>query len=170
MLINRNSQEEALYEWAAWYFDHQKLYGETARILKEAGRNKITAPWIELHRSIALLRDGKINESEKILKEASAFQEGKRSRNWRIPANLGRIQESRRAISGALDYYEAAAVIAAEQGFREKPERAILQMRISRCLEALGHPREAARAMEYAAELDPDSLFIRRELRRFENR
>lgn len=170
MLINRNRQEEALYEWAAWYFDHQKIYGETARLLKEAERSGISANWIQLHKGLALSREGKINESEKIFNEALAESEGKQIIDWRLYANLGRINENRRAVSAALAQYEAAAAIAAAEGPRGKPDRALLQMRISRCLEALGRSREAERAMEYALELDPDNLIIRRELRRLEGR
>ena len=170
MLINRNSEDESVYEWAALYFDHQKLYGETERLLKEAGRKGMAAAWIELHRSLALLRDGKINEAEKILKNASALQNNMRRRDWRIPANLGRIQENRRAVSAALNYYEEASRLAEEQRLTDKPSAALLQMRISRCLEALDRKREAARTMEYAAELDPQNIIIRRELRRLESR
>ena len=170
MLINRNAEDEDLYEWAAWYFDHQKLYGETERLLKEAGRKGMASPWIELYKSLFLLRDGKINEAEKILKNASVRQDDRRWRNWRIQANLGRIHENRRAFSAALDYYEEAARMTGEQRFMDKPSAALLQMRIGRCLEALGRAREAARVMGYAAELDPQNLNIVRELRRLEGR
>ena len=168
MLLNRNSEEELLYEWAAWYFDHQKLYGETARVIKAAERKGIKSPWMELHKSLALLENGKTNESEKLLKEALAFQGNKLSKNWRIAANLGRIQESRRAISIALDHYENAAQAAAEEVPVNNKDRSLLQMRISRCLEALGRQRDAERAMAFAAELDASSPVIRRELRRLE--
>ena len=172
MLIGRNSEEEALYKWAAWYFDHQRLYEETARIIKEANRKGMTGSWTELHKSLALMRDGKLNEAEKVLKDASVSRENNRlmaayNRDWRIPANLGRIQESRRAVSLALEYYEEAAAMAAEQLFTDRPAAALLQIRISRCLEALGRTQEAWRAMEYAVELDPENLAARRELRRF---
>ena len=168
MLINRNTEADAIYEWAAWYFDHQKLYGETERLLKAAERRGISAPWTSLHRGLALLRDGRIGDGEIILREVS--QGDRPLRDWRFPANLGRVQETRRAISQALEYYEEAARIAADQHFADKPSRAQLQMRISRCMEALGRPREAFRAIEMAGELDGDNLMIRRELRRFEGR
>ena len=156
MLIERNNENDALYEWAAWYFDHQKLYAETQRLLREADRKAMSGSWIDLHRSLALIRDGKTPEGEKILKDAE-----RRYPDWRIYANLGRIQESRRAVNAAVEYYEAAAALV-----RENTAAALVQMRLSRCLQALGRGRESLRALEYAQELDPDNLNIRRELAR----
>lgn len=173
MLINRHSADEALYEWAAWYFDHQKLYEETARVMKEAERRAMSGSWLALHRSLALLLAGKTGEAEKILKDeylkgspdwrvpASPDWRIPANPDWRVPANLGRIQESRRAIALALEYYEAAAGLV-----RENKAAARIQMRVSRCLAALGQTRESRRALETALELDPDDINIRRELRR----
>jgi tetratricopeptide (TPR) repeat protein len=157
LLLGRNPGDEALHEWAAWYFDHQKLYDETDRLLKEASRRGMTGTWLDLHNSLALIREGKTAEGEKILREARG-----RSQDWRIPANLGRIHEGRRAISVALEHYEAAAALV--KG--DNSAAAQVQLRISRCLETLGHTRESRRALEYALELDPDNLAIRREIRR----
>ena len=160
LLLGRNPEDEALYEWAAWYFDYQRLYTESAQLLKEAVRKGMSGSWIDLHRSFALLRDGKTAEGEKILKEALRTQGGSGSVDWRIPANLGRIQESRRAISSAIEYYEAAAALV-----KEKPAAALVQLRLSRCLQAVGRSSDSRKALEYAAELDPDNLNIRREIR-----
>ena len=167
MLLGRNSENEELFEWAAWYFDHQKLYDETGRLLKEAARNGMTGSWMDFHRSLALLEEGKTAEAEKIL---LALYSGQNPPDWRIPANLGRIQEGRRAVSAALKQYEEAAALAANQKPMEKADAARLQMRLSRCLEALGRTRESRRALEAALELDPENLDIRRELRRFDAR
>ena len=172
MLIGRNSEEESIYEWAAWYFDHQKLYNETERLLKEARRKGMAGVWTQLHLGLALLREGKINEGESVLKEAYASTNinvssgNGRIRDWRLPANLGRIQENKRTISTALEYYETAASMANGQ----KSDIALLQMRTSRCLEALGRTGEAWRALERAVELDPENLMARRELKRLEGR
>ena len=170
MLLGRHPEDEELYEWAAWYFDHQRLYDESSRVLKEAARKGMVGVWLDLHRSLALIREGKIADGEKILREAMFREAGRR--DWRIPANLGRIQEGRRAISTALEYYEAAATLVKDKvslgdmvSGGERPNAARLQMRISRCLEALGRHAESRRAIEYALELDPDNIFIRRELR-----
>jgi len=173
LLLGRHPDTEALYEWAAWYFDHQKLYGESSRLLAEAARfaarsadrKAITGSWYKMHSALTLIRDGKIAEGEKILKEIGAG-----STDWRIPANLGCIQESRRAISAALDYYQAAAALVSNQLPAEKSDAALVQMRLSRCLETLGRIDESRRALEYAQELDPANLDIRRELRRLNTR
>ena len=104
------------------------------------------------------MREGKITEAEKILQ---AHYQNPRSIDWRIAANLGRIQESRRAISSALEYYQSAAA-----QVRDKPSAAQVQMRLSRCLEALGRSDESRRALEQARELDPGNINIRREYAR----
>ena len=167
MLLGRNRENEDLFEWAAWYFDHQKLYDESSRLLKEAARNGMTASWLDFHRGLALLREGNTGEAETIFREARLK---KRPADWRIPANLGRIQESRRAVSAALEFYEEAAVLAAANYAAKKAGAAPLQLRLSRCLEALGRTREARRALESALEADPENFDIRRELRRFDSR
>ena len=180
LLLGRHSDDEDIYEWAAWFFDHQKLYDETVRLFKEADRKGMNGTWLDLHKSLGFLREGKITEGEKILLniysreanflEASFRKTGlqgtySRETDWRIPANLGRVQESRRAISSALEYYEAAAM-AADPRFTEKTDSALLQMRLSRCLETLGRTGESRRAIETAFELDPDNINIRREYTR----
>ena len=159
LLLGRNPGEEALFEWAAWYFDFQKLGDESAFLLKEAGRRGMTGAWIDLHRGLALLREGKISEGERVFKETAA------STDWRILANLGRIEENRRNISSALEYYSRAAAQISMQNQAKNSDAALIQMRLSRCLQALGRFDESRKAMEYASELDPENLNIRRELR-----
>jgi len=161
-LLNRSGDNPDLYEWAAWYFEYQKLYSEIAVLLKEASRKGMTGSWFDLHTSLALIRDGKIQEAEKILE---ARYRDPSLADWRIVANLGRIQESRRAISTALDYYQAAAALV-----KDKPSAALVQLRLGRCLEALGRMAESYRAIELAYELDSDNINVRREFRRIEGR
>ena len=156
MLLNRHEENEDLHEWAAWYFDHQRLYGETLRVLRNTSRSGMTGTWIDLHRGLALIREGNLNEGEMIFREGPGY-----NTDWRFPANLGRIQEGRRAISSALAYYEAAAALVTEN-----KNAAQIQLRISRCLEALGRAAESRRALERALELDPENLHIHREIRR----
>jgi len=158
MLLGRHPSNEAVYEWAAWFFDLKNLYSETDRLLLEANRKEMFGSWYDLHRGLALLRAGRTDEGERLFKEAV---QGSIPPDWRILANLGRINESRRAISTALEYYESAAALVGD-----KASTARVQMRISRCLESLGRLEESRRAVEYAYELDPDDINIRRELRR----
>jgi hypothetical protein len=158
MLLERHGEAEAIYEWAAWYFDEQKLYDETSRLIKEAERKGISGSWLALHRGMNLIREGKIADGEKVFQESLS----RGAEDWRIYASLGRIQESRRNISSALDYYESAAALV-----KNKSSAAQLQARLSRCLEALDRIEESRRALEYALELDPENINIRREQRRF---
>ena len=160
LLLNRHPGDEAIHEWAAWYFEHRRLYSEIVRLLNEASRQGMSGDWIYLHWALALMRAGDTTEGERILREV-----GTGARDWRFFANLGRIYEDRRQISAALSAYETAALLV-----RDRIDAARIQMRISRCLEALGRRTESRAAMERALELDPDNLNIRRELRRFEIR
>jgi tetratricopeptide (TPR) repeat protein len=165
LLLNRHPGEEALHEWAAWYFDQRRLFPESARLLRDAARKGMSGTWLDLHRGLALIREGKIAEGEKILREAGADSQGPAgSPDWRIFANLGRIYESRRQISAALEAYETAAVLVLYTAAAQ------IQLRLSRCLEALGRRQESRYALERALEFDPDDLNIRRELRRFDSR
>jgi pentatricopeptide repeat protein len=158
MLLGRHPSNEAVYEWAAWFFELKKLYSETDRLLLEANRKGMYGSWYDLHRGLALLRAGRTDEGERLFKEAV---QSSVSPDWRILANLGRINENRRAISTALEYYESATALVSDRA-----STAQVQMRISRCLETLGRLEESRRAVEYAYELDPDDISIRRELRR----
>ena len=155
LLVNRHSEDELIYQWAAWYFEHQRLYAEVEHLLLEAERNGMTGSWVNLHRGLAYLRRGNIAEAERTFREAPASI-------WQIYANLGRIQEDRRAISSALAYYEAAAAIVTGN-----TNAALLQVRISRNLEALGRVSESRRALERALELDSENLNIRRQVSLF---
>jgi tetratricopeptide (TPR) repeat protein len=162
VLLSRLNDDADVYEWAAWYFEHQRLYPEMTRLLKEAGRKGMAGSWFDLHSSLALIRDGRISEAERILQ--SRFRDIA-SPDWRIAANLGRIHESRRAISSALEYYQAAAALV-----KDKPSAALVQMRLARCFEALGRVAESDRAIELAFELDSGNINVRREFRRIEGR
>jgi tetratricopeptide (TPR) repeat protein len=166
ILLGRHPEDERLYQWAAYFFDHQRQYGETAMLLRNAANRQIFGPWIDLHRALALLREGKTNGGEKILKDA--LNNGRLSPDaaWLYNANLGRIFEGRRSFSAALEYYETAASLVSSTRMPEKAAAALVQLRVSRCLQALGRDRESRRAVEYALELDPDNLNARQELHR----
>ena len=156
LLLARHPQEDMLYEWALWYFDHQRLYGESALLFQAAARNYVEGSWMELHRALAHIVEGRLDEGERIL--LALLEHGS---DWRAAANLGRIQESRRSIGSALVFYEMAASMV-----NDRIAAAQIQLRISRCLDALGRFQEGRRALQYALELDPDNLHIHREIRR----
>jgi tetratricopeptide (TPR) repeat protein len=160
LLLGHHPESEALYQWAAWYFDRQKFYTETAQLIKIIGQREISAPWAELVQALALLREGDIGEGLKILE--TEFKKNPAG-DWRVPANLARTMESRRSVSAALDYYQRAVALT-----DSRQSLAVLQLRISRCLEALGRFEESRRALEYALELDPENYNVRTEIWRLD--
>ncbi|MDR2364148.1 MAG: hypothetical protein LBD65_07010 [Spirochaetaceae bacterium] len=157
LLLGRHPRDERLYQWGAAYFDLQKRYDETAVLIKTAGYYRVGGDWIDLNQGLRLVREGRLDEGEALLKALSG-------RFWQADAALARILEARRSNAAALDYYEAAA---ARVG--DKKSAARIQLHIARCLRALGRDREIRRVLEYAGDLDPENLNVRLELRRLEN-
>ncbi|MCL2008568.1 MAG: hypothetical protein FWG77_10850 [Treponema sp.] len=153
MLINRHTDSEELYEWAAWYFDFQRQYQENILLLRNAQRLGMSGQWLNTHRGLALIREGRTAEGERFFLEGGGL--------WHHYANLGLMQEGRGNISAALEYYRLAS---AHVSHRQQQAR--LQLYISRCFNALGREAEGRRAIEQAYELDPDNIIIRREFTR----
>jgi tetratricopeptide (TPR) repeat protein len=160
LLLNRYPQAEELYRWGAWYFDRQRQYPETALLLRQARLNGIDDAALVLHEAFRLIREGRLDEAEALLKEASLSPRA-HTGIWQVPANLGLIAESRRALSRALEYYESAASLV-----KDRPGAARVQLRIARCLHILGRDEDSRRALETVLELEPENLNARMELRR----
>ena len=156
-LLNRYTEDEDLYKWAAWYFDYHRLFSETNMLLRNAQRNGMSGNWFDLHRGLDLIRDGYISEGERVFIDAADRPDA----SWQVYANLARIQEYRQDYSAALGLYQSAAAMV-----RERPQAAQLQFRIHHCLNALGRSVESRRALELAFELDPDDINIRSEFGR----
>jgi hypothetical protein len=156
LVLGRHPGERELYQWAAYYFDRQKRYAETAQLLRTAGYYSIDEPWMALHASLGLMRAGNYNEAETLLR-------GIGGQAWQVPANIGRILEAKRSNAEALDSYEIAASLV-----RDNRDAARVQLRIARCLRALGRDRESRRVLEYAKSLDGENPLIRLELERLE--
>jgi tetratricopeptide (TPR) repeat protein len=194
-LVNRHPGNEGLFQWAAWFFDFERRYSETALLVHNAERNGIAAPWLELHKAFALIREDNLNEAENILLAVEKGS-GRYGGFWQIPANLGLIQDVRRNPRGALELYETAAGMeaalvnrlrgaekvpgvrvpepAAEVADRCSPpelqDAARVQLRIARCLRSLGRESESRRALDYALDLDPDNIEAALEKKRLESR
>ena len=111
---------------------------------------QINAPWMDLCRSLSLIREGRMDDGFRILEELSSDNPYS---DWRIPANIARVLESQNFIPAALTNYEIAARLT-----RNPRDSSLVQVRIGRCLEALGQREESRRALEYAMELDPDNF------------
>jgi tetratricopeptide (TPR) repeat protein len=158
LLLDRYPGDPDLYQWGAYYFDHQKQYAETAQLLRTAGFNNIDEPWMKLHGGLGLIMRGELNAAEELFRSTGD------TGVWQIPANLARILEAKRSTAAALEYYEIAA--SQVTGSREA---ARIQLRIARCLRTLGRGREVRRVLEYALSLDSENLNIRLELQRQES-
>ncbi|MCL2834877.1 MAG: hypothetical protein FWD78_17030 [Treponema sp.] len=161
LLLGRHPQSQQLYQWGAWFFDRQKLYTETAQLLKIAGRQGFTDPWVNIHYGLSLLKDGRIDEGYKLLQ---AEYQRNILQDWRIPADMAAVNEYRRSLSAALELYQAAAALAVNPVDLSK-----IQFRLFRCLETLGKFDEGLKALEYAVELNPDDLNSAMELWRLES-
>ena len=158
LLLNRHPGDARIYRWAAYYFDRQHRYEDTALVLKEAAHNQVEGPWVELHRGLTLLREGRLAEGDALLAELAAAS---RFIPWQVFANLGRVQEARRRPTQALESYETAAGLAG----RDR-DAVRVQLGIARCLRSLGREQELRRVLEYALDLDPENLNVRLELHR----
>jgi hypothetical protein len=115
MLLSRHT-DDRLYEWAAWYFDFQHRYEDTALALRNAGINRVEGPWSALHRAYALVREHQYTEAEKLLQsivrspQETKSAPGRRTQPlWQAAANLAILLEKRNNFQEALQYYEIAA-------------------------------------------------------------
>jgi tetratricopeptide (TPR) repeat protein len=153
LLLNRHPGDGRLFEWAAWYFDFQRRYEETALALRNAGINQVEGSWAALHRAFALVRESRLDEAEKTLRgvvrlprekaasSGGAEPEAPGGQNspgaaagdrrdqplWQISANLGLLLDLRRNPQEALRYYEIAAGIlaAGDRLFAQVPPPAV---------------------------------------------
>ncbi|MDR3114016.1 MAG: tetratricopeptide repeat protein [Treponema sp.] len=155
LLLNRYPRDERLYPWAAYFFDYQRRYTETALLIKTARLYNVQGSWIPIHDSLHLLMEGHLEEAEEQLSSLSA------NPIWQVPANMGLLLEARRAPTAALESYQGATALVGE------PEAAAkIHFRIGRCLRMLGRDRESRQAFERTLELDPRYLNARLELQR----
>jgi tetratricopeptide (TPR) repeat protein len=158
MLLSRHPWDERLYRWGAYFFERQRQYNESALLLKQARMSGMNGSWLDLHEALACIREGRLNDAETLLQKASQD-----SGSWQVFANLGLLEESRRAVSSALRFYETASSL-----IKNNVDAAGIQVRIARCLRSLGRDQEIRRVLEYAIDLDPDNLNALLELHRLE--
>ena len=158
LLLGRHPGEAELYRWAAWYFDRQRQFSETALLLRQARMNGVESPDFALHNAFQLILGGRQAEAETLLEEGAP-----NAVVWQIQANLGLIMESRRSLSAALDYYERAAALA-----KDPLSEAKVRLRMARCLRLLGRNRESRDSLERVLELDNGNLSARLEMQRLD--
>jgi tetratricopeptide (TPR) repeat protein len=152
LLLGRHPEEDRLYRWGLWYFNFQRQYGEAGILLKTAGRHGMGGPWFDLNAALPLMRQGKLDEAEELLR---ASREGG---FWQAEANLGRILESRRAPRAALEQYEIAS-----SRIDDPAAASRVQFRMAGCFRALGLTEDYRRALRRSLELNPDNLPARLE-------
>jgi tetratricopeptide (TPR) repeat protein len=181
LLLGRRAGRSDLFQWAAWYLNLQRNYGEAALLLRTAARQNMGGPWLDFFRAIALVHEGDLNQAEDILRgfsgdaapaasAANSPLEGQNALTAAALANLGRILEARRALARAIEYYERASALLLDGALPQDSGNfetcARVQLCIARCLLALGRPQESRRALEFALDLNPDNLNARLELDR----
>jgi tetratricopeptide (TPR) repeat protein len=153
LLLGRHPEEERLYQWGLWYFNFQRKYEETGILVKTAGRRG-GGPWLDLNAALPLMREGKLEEAEKLLRAS------REAGLWQSDANLGLILESRRAPRAALEQYGIAS-----SRINDPLAASRVQFRMAGCFKALGQIEEYRRALRRSLELNPDNLPARLELR-----
>ena len=165
LLLERYPQNENLHQWGVWYFDLQRSYSESALLLKVAARQNFQGSWFNIHEGLRLTREGFLDAAEETFTAIPV-----NSNTWTAQANLGRIYETYRAPSRALEQYEkAAAAIHTEKMPESRLKNASrIQFRISQCYRTLGKKEECRRALECAINLNPDNLSARLELGRLD--
>jgi tetratricopeptide (TPR) repeat protein len=157
LLLDRHYDDENLYRWVSWLMVFQREYDELNILLKRrVSDNYQSSEWTKLYKSIQLMRDGEIDTAMNLLQEIPEGNAG-----WYVYANRGRIFESLRSFSKALEQYDLAV--------EKKPEKkssSKIKFNTARCLTAMSLPADARHALEDALNFDPDNLSARLEYER----
>jgi tetratricopeptide (TPR) repeat protein len=166
LLLDRYSQVEVMYQWGAWYFDLQRNYAESAKLLQIAARHDFTGDWMGLHGALQYIREGNLSTAEDML--ARVISDDQTADDyWAAAANLGRVLESLLAPARALENYEKAMVVLTELDDEAAWQTASkIQVRIALCHKTFGRIDESRHALEYALDLNPENLNARLELGR----
>jgi len=160
MLLDRHSENEDLYKWAAWHFFFQRRYDEIPIFLDRLDLHNPEYAWVDLYKALKLMNDGNLQAAENILLSIPENNAG-----WTVNANLGRIYDEVRSPSRALHQYELAA---SKLEFLPQSGKAAsrVRQRIASCFTALNRQNDAMRALLTAIDLDPENNNARLELER----
>jgi Tfp pilus assembly protein PilF len=166
LLVDRYPHLEDIYQWGAWYFDLQRNYSESAKLLQLAARQNFTGDWMNLHGALQHIREGNLGAAEDML-VGIIFDTQNSGNHWAAAANLGRVRESLLAPARAMESYERAMAVLTESDNDAAWQTASrIQVRIALCLKTFGRIDESRRALEYALDLNPENLTARLELSR----
>ncbi|MDR0303108.1 MAG: hypothetical protein LBI04_12455, partial [Treponema sp.] len=140
-LLLERLENEDLYRWAAWLMAFQRDYDELNILLKRLVSERRQSPeWISFYRAIQLMREGEIDSAFDILE--SIPQE---SAEWYVYANLGRILETQRSLSRAVEQYNLAA-----EKVPDNKTASRIQYNLSKCYSVMGRAVESRLALEDA--------------------
>jgi len=154
LLLGNYPEDRNIYDWANWYFIHQRNYPETVLLLRAGARRDYQFP---LSEAIVSINEGNFDNAEDILSALSAGGNG----TWEAQANLARVMELRHAPRQALEYYEKASATV-----DNNIDASRIKFRIAQCHKSLGNINDVRRALESALELNDDNHSARLELSR----
>jgi tetratricopeptide (TPR) repeat protein len=157
MLLDRHPENEDLYRWVSWLMVFQREYDELNILLKRhVSDNYQSSEWTKLYKSIQLMRGGETDTALDLLQEIPED-----SARWYVYANRGRLFETLRSFSKALEQYNLAIEKKPEKKFASK-----ILFNTARCYTAISRPADAILALEDAINLDSDNHSARLEYER----
>jgi len=158
LLLDRHEKNEDLYEWAAWHFIFNRSFDEARIFFDRVDQLEMTSLWINSYKAILFMNEGYLDWAEHLLRLIPS-----RDADWTHYANLGRIMESLRSPSRALENYEAASALT------ENPKTSSrIYANMAGCFLSLNRPSDARRCLQFAVSLDPDNHAARLELDRLD--
>ncbi|MDR2601302.1 MAG: hypothetical protein LBC53_02460 [Spirochaetaceae bacterium] len=184
LLLNRHPSNYTVYEWAAWYFERQKEYGEASLLKNAAVKNAVNVPAVFINEAINLIHAGELDKAEEILaklkkENKSAFltpgvrgENGLRYGAWAVSANLALIQEKQGSAKTALENYEDALRLlnaGTSSKTSEKKRAALIWLHMARCYNFLGQKDKVRTSLENALQMDADNVNVHLAISRIES-
>ena len=166
LLLDRHSENEELYKWAARHFYFQRMYNEIPILIDRFDILKYSSSWVNFYKALLLMNNGELQAAESVLLSIPEDEA-----EWYVNANLGRIYEQILSHPRALRQYEEAAgklleAAPAGSSIQAKKNAARIQQRIAKGYNAQGKQSEAIKALLQAIEMDPENMSIKLELER----
>jgi len=161
MLLDRHSENEDLYRWAAWHFYFQRRFDEIPILIDRFNMLRYSSSWVNFYKALLLMNEGDLEAAENVLLSIPAFDAA-----WYVNANLGRIYEQMLSNQRAIHQYETAISKNELSIYQNKKTAARIYQRMARCYTAISRPNDALKTLLQATELDPDNMSIRLELER----
>jgi len=162
MLLDRHFDDEDLYRWASWLMTFQRSYDELSILLKRhVSDHYQESEWSKFYKSVQFMLDGDIDTAFDLLQSILSQTISDENASWFIYANMGRIFESQRSFSKALEQYKLA--VERDPGIKTASK---IHYNIARCYTALARPSDALLSLNDALNIDPDNHTARLEYER----